>query len=55
MAESRVTKDEFSCAACGGDYGRETAVAECRMCHRNFCDECIDDRGLCVPCKEKAE
>ncbi|HIJ68262.1 MAG TPA: hypothetical protein HPP81_09505 [Deltaproteobacteria bacterium] len=46
-------KEQFACAACGEDYARETAVHECRMCHRAYCEECIDKQGICVPCKEK--
>jgi len=44
---------KFVCAACGAEYDRETAVAECRMCHRSYCEECLDEKGFCVPCKEK--
>lgn len=42
----------FNCAACGEDYDRESTVSECRMCHRSYCDQCIDENGICVPCKE---
>lgn len=48
-----MSEDKFSCSACGIDFGRETAVHECRVCHRNFCDQCLDKNGLCVPCEEK--
>ncbi len=47
-------EEQFACAACGVDYARETAVQECRMCHRAYCEECIDKQGICVPCKEKS-
>jgi uncharacterized protein YbcC (UPF0753/DUF2309 family) len=53
MPMNAPSKEEFTCAACGADYARETAVHECRICHRTYCEECIDERGICVPCKEK--
>jgi hypothetical protein len=46
--------EKFSCVACGLDFDRETAVKECRICHRTHCDECISDEGICVPCAEPA-
>ncbi len=52
MATHGSSKEKFSCVACGSDFDRETAVQECRMCHRTVCDECIDEQGLCVPCGE---
>lgn len=42
----------FECSACGADYDRESAVKECRMCHRGACDRCLNEEGLCVPCRE---
>lgn len=50
-----MAKEKFVCAGCGEEYERETAVSECRMCHRTFCDECISDEGVCVPCEETKE
>lgn len=50
-----MAKEKFVCAGCGEEYERETAVSECRMCHRTFCDECISDEGVCVPCEEARE
>ncbi|GKT10692.1 hypothetical protein [Desulforhabdus sp. TSK] len=50
-----MAQEDFSCSACGEDFDRETAVAECRMCHRSFCEECIDERGYCVPCRKDAK
>jgi len=44
---------QFVCAACGGDFDRETAVVDCRVCHRQYCRECLDDQGLCTPCSEE--
>ncbi len=35
------------------DYDRESAVKECRICHRTHCDQCLDEEGLCVPCREE--
>ena len=52
MATNVSSKEKFSCASCGSDFDRETAVQECRMCHRSFCQECIDEQGTCVPCVE---
>ncbi len=49
------SKEQFTCAACGAEYARETAVPECMMCHRSYCKKCIDDEGICVPCKEKSK
>ena len=46
-------KEQFACAACGKEFAREVAVKECQMCHRAFCEQCIDDQGVCVPCKEE--
>ncbi len=51
MAQHHTTEDVFSCAACGEDYSRATAVSECRICHRSFCEECINNEGVCVPCE----
>ena len=51
MPQHASSEEDFACAACGEEFGRETVVAECRMCHRSYCEECIDERGLCVPCK----
>ncbi len=53
MPKNFGLKEQFACAACGEDFARETVVQECRMCHRAYCEECIDDQGMCVPCKEK--
>jgi len=53
MGEHTPSHEPFVCAACGEDYGRETAVAECRICHRRFCDECLDQYGFCIPCAEE--
>jgi hypothetical protein len=52
MAKHFSRRESFTCAACGEDYARETAVAECRVCHRSHCDECINEKGICVPCEE---
>jgi len=48
-----MIESSFSCSACGLDYSRETAVKECRICHRAHCEECISEEGLCVPCKDE--
>jgi hypothetical protein len=53
MPTNFPSKEQFSCAACGAEFARETAVPECRMCHRSYCEQCIDNEGICVPCKEK--
>ena len=53
MAQHSIGKENFTCAACGEDYARETAVVECRVCHRSYCNECISEQGICVPCEEK--
>ncbi len=52
MATHSPPKEQFACAACGEEFARETAVSECRVCHRSYCEECLDDQGLCVPCKK---
>jgi hypothetical protein len=52
MLHSVESQGRFDCSACGKDYDRASAVSECRMCHRAFCAECIDDQGVCVPCEE---
>lgn len=50
--EFRTRKhQEFTCEACGTEYDREEAVSECRVCHRTFCDECINEENICVPCE----
>ena len=54
MEHNPSAKEKFACAACGIDFGRETAVAECRMCHRAYCDQCLDEKGFCVACGEKS-
>jgi hypothetical protein len=48
-----MEKEKFECAACGVAYDHEMSVHECRVCHRTYCDQCIDEEGLCVPCGEK--
>ncbi|HYA43102.1 MAG TPA: hypothetical protein VEF34_17500 [Syntrophobacteraceae bacterium] len=53
MPMNIASKEQFVCAACGSDYDRETAVHECRVCHRSYCEECIDEQGICVPCREE--
>jgi hypothetical protein len=47
-----MAEKEFQCVACGAEYDRSSAVQECRMCHRTHCTECIDEQGICVPCKD---
>lgn len=46
-----MAEKEFNCAACGAEYDRSTAVQECRVCHRTNCGDCIDEQGICVPCR----
>jgi hypothetical protein len=53
MATHFTPRGEFACAACGAEFAREVAVHECQVCHRSYCEECLDEQGLCVPCKEK--
>jgi hypothetical protein len=48
-----MSEKTFDCSACGRDFAHEMAVNECRRCHRSYCDECISEEGLCVPCEEK--
>lgn len=48
-----MAQEKFECVACGKEFDRETAVKECRTCHRTYCDECISSEGICVPCEEK--
>ena len=48
-----MKKEKFECAACGAQYDHEMSVNECRFCHRTYCDECIDEEGLCIPCGEQ--
>jgi hypothetical protein len=54
MKHDSSVEEEFACAACGADFGRETAVAECRICHRAYCEQCLDAKGFCVPCGESS-
>lgn len=51
MEPVSIKHQEFACAACGEEYDRESAVSECRICHRTFCDACVDEHNLCVPCE----
>jgi len=53
MEHKPGAEGKFACAACGAEYDRETAVVECRMCHRAYCEECLDEKGFCVPCADK--
>jgi hypothetical protein len=53
MEHDAGLETKFTCAACGSQYDREAAVAECRMCHRSYCDQCIDEQGVCTPCGVK--
>ncbi len=53
MATNFPPRGEFACAACGAEFARQTAVPECRVCHRSYCEECLDEQGMCVPCKEE--
>lgn len=52
-------KEKFVCPACGKEYPGDvnTQVAECRICHRAHCQQCIDEYNRCVPCagKEKVK
>ena len=48
-----MAEEKFVCAACGKEYDRESAVSECRECHRHYCEECMSHEGLCVPCGER--
>lgn len=45
-----MSEEYLECSACGLEYERESSVKECRICHRTYCDECINDEGICVPC-----
>jgi hypothetical protein len=51
--DNTMSEERFDCSSCGQDYDRESAVKECRICHRTYCDECISDEGICVPCREE--
>ena len=48
-----MEKQKFECVACGEVYDHEMSVHECRVCHRTYCEQCINEEGLCVPCGEK--
>jgi len=51
--EKTMAGKKFECVACGKDFDRETAVSECRVCHRTYCDQCLNEEGMCVPCDDK--
>jgi hypothetical protein len=53
LKEAKMAEEQFECAACGAEYDREMAVQECRMCHRRFCDQCLNSEGICVPCEDQ--
>lgn len=44
--------DGFTCLVCNSEFARETVDRECRVCYRNDCNECLDEKGVCIPCKE---
>lgn len=48
-------KESFTCPACGKEYEGDMNIqgAECRICHRQHCSECIDQYSRCVPCADK--
>lgn len=49
-------KDEkFVCASCGEEFDVRTAINECRQCQRMYCDECLNEEGICVPCDEEEQ
>ena len=49
MAEDKT----FMCEWCSREYDYELSIKECRLCHRARCNECIDEQGVCVPCKSR--
>ena len=48
----------FECSACGNEYEGEVVSrgsSDCRVCFRIGCDECLDERGNCVPCEKESQ
>ena len=46
--------EDFTCAACGEPVDKDDvlAVHECKICRRMYCDDCINEEGLCVECAD---
>ena len=40
----------FICANCKNLFELESAVSNCRVCNDAYCEDCMDEKGLCVPC-----
>ena len=45
---------QFVCTACEASYEGDTStvMTECKVCHRLHCNDCVDEYGRCVECKE---
>ncbi|MBW1861302.1 MAG: hypothetical protein JRJ02_02875 [Deltaproteobacteria bacterium] len=45
---------QFVCAACNKNFEgeKDNVMTECRVCGRIHCNECVDEHGHCVECKE---
>ena len=52
-----MADENFACVACGAEAEGDvkTSITECRECRRMHCDQCMDENGLCVECRDKSE
>lgn len=47
--------EKFTCAACGAEAEKDVVtepVAECRICRRLHCPDCLTPDGVCKKCKK---
>lgn len=43
----------FDCSTCTEEELESVASPECSACHMSQCQTCLDELGVCVPCKEE--
>jgi Zn finger protein HypA/HybF involved in hydrogenase expression len=50
-----MSNRKFVCANCKALFEMEAAVTNCRLCNEIYCEECMDEKGVCVPCGQKTK
>jgi len=48
-----MEEEKSKCAHCGNEFDRKLATHECHICGRFFCDECLNQEGICFSCEEE--
>ncbi len=46
---------QFSCTACHivADENTKPTMTACNLCGRIHCQDCVDEHGRCVECRDK--